>query len=196
MESDLFFSVLKGILSQGEGAGSQSLRGVSVLQHFLNLPVLPALPREPGTQWAPHSLLAPHCYSPPSILSESAGFSTSSPYHCLVPHTSPLSTQLRDALLRIVSFLFWALWCNGFGLLLNKHEFMWLRLPKTFASYPPLTSFLLTLTRVALKSEVGSGEFPLWLSRLQTWLISMRMQVWSLALLSRLKDLALPWAVV
>ena len=34
-------------------------------------------------------------------------------------------------------------------------------------------------------------EFPLWLSRLRTQLISMRMQVRSLAVLSGLKDLAL-----
>ena len=30
-------------------------------------------------------------------------------------------------------------------------------------------------------------EFPLWLSRLKTWLVSMRMQVWSLASLSELR---------
>ena len=34
-------------------------------------------------------------------------------------------------------------------------------------------------------------EFPLWLSRLRTRLVSMRMQVRSLAFLSALKDLAL-----
>ena len=38
--------------------------------------------------------------------------------------------------------------------------------------------------------------FPLWLSRLRTWLVSTRMWVWSLALLSGSKDLALLWPLV
>ena len=38
----------------------------------------------------------------------------------------------------------------------------------------------------------AAEEFLLWLSRLRTQLVSMRMQVPSLALLSGLKDLALP----
>ena len=34
---------------------------------------------------------------------------------------------------------------------------------------------------------IGSKDFPLWLSRLQTWLVSMRVRVQSLASFSRLK---------
>ena len=41
----------------------------------------------------------------------------------------------------------------------------------------------------------GCGEFPLWLSRLWIQLVSMRMWVQSLALLSELKDPVLPWAI-
>ena len=41
-----------------------------------------------------------------------------------------------------------------------------------------------------------SWECPLWLSRLRIQLVSMRMQVRSLASVSGLKDLALPRAVV
>ena len=46
--------------------------------------------------------------------------------------------------------------------------------------------------RATIKKVQACSEFPLWLSRLTTQLASMRMQVQSLALLSGLKDLALP----
>ena len=40
------------------------------------------------------------------------------------------------------------------------------------------------------RSKNFVGEFPLWLSRLQTWLVSMRMWVQSLAWLSELRSIA------
>ena len=39
----------------------------------------------------------------------------------------------------------------------------------------------------SVKSSSGSRSFLLWLSRLRTWLVSMRMWIWSLALLSGLR---------
>ena len=48
----------------------------------------------------------------------------------------------------------------------------------------------------ALIKRKQEWEFPLWLSGLRVELLSMRMQVGSLASLSGLKDLVLPLAVV
>ena len=39
----------------------------------------------------------------------------------------------------------------------------------------------------SIRSRSGEGEFPLWLSGLRTWLVFMRMWVWSLTLLSGLR---------
>ena len=47
-----------------------------------------------------------------------------------------------------------------------------------------------------LTQKTYTWEFPLWLIRLSTWLVSLRMWVRPLASLGELKDLALPWAVM
>ena len=48
---------------------------------------------------------------------------------------------------------------------------------------------------IVIKSLIR-GSFPLWLSRLRVWLVSMKMQVRSLASFSGIKDLVLPQVAV
>ena len=59
-----------------------------------------------------------------------------------------------------------------------------------------MARFRVKIAILWIRDKITHEESPLWLIGLRTQLVSMRMQVWPLASLSGLKDLALPQAAV
>ena len=69
---------------------------------------------------------------------------------------------------------------------------IWFFFPKAFVTltifFKKVYLFIYLFSHAHGMQKLLGQEFPLWLSRLQTWPVSMRMRVQSLASLSGLKD--------